>query len=80
MCMKINVDAKVCMNIFHSFWDSLYKRRLWETKLFGFIFFISVFMFHTVHFIRINIFNNCRRKFPKIPLDKETQTVVVTSG
>ena len=28
-----------------------------------------IFLFSTIHFIHIQIFNNCHRKFPKIPLD-----------
>ena len=54
------------MNLFHSICESFYKRRVRGSKFrSSFVY----FLLSTIHFICIQIFNNCHRKFPKIPLD-----------
>ena len=53
------------MNIFHDFCESLCKRTVREEKLRGIFVFLYIFLFHINHFICIQIFNNCCKKFTK---------------
>ena len=61
------------MNIFHAF-VKLLQAQARQAKLcvclFVYLYFHLYFCwFHTIYFIGIQIFNNGRRKFSKIPLD-----------
>ena len=53
------------MTVFHSFCETLYNRTIREAKVHD----KFVFLFSSIYFICIQIFNNCRRKFLKISLD-----------
>ena len=53
------------MNILHTF-VKLLQREVQQTSAFVCLF---IFLLHTIYFIGIQIFNNGRRKFSKIPLD-----------
>ena len=58
------------MNIFHSFCESLYKRTVREAKLRDtFVFMLFCFLFHTIHFIYLQIFNNCVQNVQKKTFD-----------